>query len=233
MSGQKNAHGRIADWAEEDRPREKFELHGAACLSNAELLAILIGSGNTDESAVALMRRVLHDCNDNLNTLGKMSLSGLTSYKGIGKAKAITILAACELGKRRQMEKAEEKPSLANADDLYEYMLPRMQDLTTEEAWVILMNNKCKIIDTVRISQGGFTETAVDVRVIIKKALERNATVIALCHNHPSNNKKPSAQDDKITGRVKDACETMRIFLMDHVIITDGEYYSYRDEGKL
>lgn len=225
----------INQWAEEDRPRERMMRFGAASLSNAELLAILIGSGSTDESAVDLMKRVLADCNNNLNTLGKMTVRELASgrYKGLGPAKAVAILAACELGKRRQTEKAEERKKLDSAVAIYEYMLPKMQDLPEEEAWVLLMNQNFRLIKAERLSHGGITETAVDVRLIIKNALLCNATVIALCHNHPSNNARPSGDDDRLTKRVKDACATMRLHLLDHLIITDGRYYSYSEEGRL
>lgn len=225
----------INQWAEEDRPREKMERLGAAALSNAELLAILIGSGSTEESAVDLMKRVMTDCGNNLNTLGKMTIRELTSnrYKGLGPAKAITILAACELGKRRQAEKAAEREKLDSAVAIYEYMHPKMQDLSEEEAWALLMNQNCKLIKAVQLSHGGITETAVDVRVIIKNALLCNATVIALCHNHPSNNARPSGEDDRLTKRVKDACAIMRLYFLDHLIITDGAYYSYNEDGRL
>lgn len=225
----------INQWAAEDRPREKMESLGAAALSNAELLAILIGSGSQEESAVDLMKRVMTDCGNNLNTLGKMTVRELTSghYKGLGPAKAITILAACELGKRRQAEKAAERERLDSATAIYEYMHPKMQDLAEEEAWALLMNQNCKLIKAVQLSHGGITETAVDVRVLIKNALLCNATVIALCHNHPSNNARPSGDDDRLTQRVKEACRLMRLHLIDHLIITDGRYYSYSEEGRL
>lgn len=214
-------------------PREKFERLGAEALSNSELLAILIGSGNTKESAVDLMKRVMNDCGNNLNTLGKKSIAELCEYEGIGPAKAITILAACELGKRRQLEKAEERLDLGSAVAIYEHMHPLMQDLDVEEAWVLLMNRNFKLIKKVRISHGGISETAVDVRVIMKHAIMNNATVIALCHNHPSNNPRPSVDDDRLTKRMKEACQLMRIFFLDHLIITDGRYYSYHEEGKI
>ena len=214
-------------------PREKFERLGAEALSNSELLAILIGSGNTKESAVDLMKRVMNDCGNNLNTLGKKSIAELCEYEGIGSAKAITILAACELGKRRQLEKAEERLDLGSAVAIYEHMHPLMQDLDVEEAWVLLMNRNFKLIKKVRISHGGISETAVDVRVIMKHAIMNNATVIALCHNHPSNNPRPSVDDDRLTKRMKEACQLMRIFFLDHLIITDGRYYSYHEEGKI
>ena len=222
----------IKQWNEADMPREKFERLGAEALSNSELLAILIGSGNTKESAVDLMKRVMNDCGNNLNTLGKKSIAELCEYEGIGPAKAITILAACELGKRRQLEKAEERLDLGSAVAIYEHMHPLMQDLDVEEAWVLLMNRNFKLIKKVRISHGGISETAVDVRVIMKHAIMNNATVIALCHNHPSNNPRPSGDDDRLTKRMKEACQLMRIFFLDHLIITDGRYYSYHEEGK-
>ncbi|MGN0282281.1 MAG: DNA repair protein RadC [Prevotella sp.] len=223
----------INKWAVEDRPREKMERLGAEALSNSELLAILIGSGNTKESAVDLMKRVMGNCNNNLNTLGKKSIHELCEYEGIGPAKAITILAACELGKRRQMEKVEERLNLGSATAIYEHMHPLMQDLDVEEAWALLMNQNFKLIKKVRISHGGISETAVDVRVIMKHAIMNNATVLAICHNHPSNNPRPSGDDDRLTQRMKNACELMRIFFLDHLIITDGRYYSYHEEGRI
>jgi len=223
----------INNWAEEDRPREKLMRMGAESLSNAELLGILIGSGSTDESAVDLMKRILADCNNNLNTLGKRSLHDLQQYRGMGPAKAVSILAACELGKRRQATTAEERPQMNSAAAIYAYMHPRMQDLDVEEAWVLLMNQNYKLIKAARISHGGISETAVDVRIIMREAILNNTTIMALCHNHPSNNARPSTQDDKLTKRMKDACDIMRIYFLDHLIITDGEYYSYNEEGRL
>ena len=223
----------INQWAEEDRPREKLMRLGAEGLSNAELLAILIGSGSTTESAVDLMKRLLNECGNNLNTLGKKSISDLMEYKGIGEAKAITILAACELGKRRQHEKAQERERMDNSMAIYNYMLPKMQDLDIEEAWVLLMNQNYKLIRAERLSRGGITETAVDVRMIIKQAVLCNATIVAITHNHPSGSTRPSKDDDRLTERVKKACDVMRLFFADHVIVTDGNYYSYRDQGKL
>lgn len=223
----------ISQWAEEDRPREKLLLRGAENLSDAELLAILIGSGTVKESAVDLMKRLLNDCNNNLNTLGKKSVHELLAYKGIGNAKAITILAACELGKRRQEEKAEERQDLGSATAVYNYMHPRMQDLDIEEAWVLLMNQNYKLIKAEAISHGGMTETAVDIRIILREALLNHATILGFCHNHPSNNATPSSADDRLTNRIKKACEIMRIYFMDHIIICDGRYYSYREMGRL
>ena len=224
---------KIQDLQAEDRPRERMMNEGPQNLSDAELLAILVGSGSRGENAVALMQRVLADCKGNLNTLGKMSLKDLTAYRGLGPAKAVSIMAACELGKRRAMAKAEEREDLASAAAIYEYMHPRMQDLDVEEAWVLLMNQNYKLIRAERLSHGGISETAVDVRLIIRDAVLQNATVVALCHNHPSNNARPSSDDDRLTQRVKKACELMRIYFLDHLIITDGAYYSYREKGRL
>lgn len=223
----------IKDWDEADMPREKLERLGAEALSNAELLAILIGSGSIKESAVDLMKRVMSDCNNNLNTLGKLTITDLMKYNGVGPAKAITILAACELGKRRQAEKPEERVKLDSALAIYKEMHPVMQDLDVEEGWVLLMNQNFKLIKKMCISRGGLTETAIDVRVIIKQAIMSNATVIALCHNHPSGGLRPSGADDSLTNKVKDACNLMRLFFLDHVIVTDGGYYSYSEEGRI
>lgn len=222
----------IKQWAEEDRPREKMVKLGTEALSDAELLAILIGKGSVKEDAVSLMKRILADCKNNLNTLGKMSIHELCQYNGIGEAKAITILAACELGKRRQMESPEERPDLGTATRIYNHMHPIMQDLDVEEFWVLLLNQHYRLIKKVRISHGGITETAVDIRIIMKEAVLANTTILAVCHNHPSGNLKPSRQDDELTKSIKRACELMHIHFLDHVIITDGQYYSYHEQGK-
>lgn len=223
----------INQWDENDRPREKMERLGANALSNAELLAILIGSGSPKENAVELMKRILNDCKNNLNTLGKQSIHDLCEYNGVGPAKAITILAACELGKRRQTEHAEERQQLNSADAIYDLLRPKMQDLDVEEAWVVLLNQNYRLINYKRISHGGISETSVDIRLLIKEAILNNATVLALAHNHPSNNAHPSGEDERLTQRVKKACEVMRIYFLDHVIMTDGQFYSFRNSGKL
>lgn len=233
MTEQKEKKLSIKDWDEADMPREKLERLGAGALSNAELLAILIGSGTPKESAVDLMKRVLTSCNNNLNSLGKMSIAELQTFNGIGPAKAITIMAACELGKRRQLEKAEERMDVGSPEAIYNLMHPILQDLDVEEAWVILMNQGLKLLKRLRLSHGGITETAVDIRLIIKEALLCNATALAICHNHPSNSIRPSRDDDNLTRRVQDACKLMRLHFIDHLIITDGQYYSYRENGKL
>ena len=217
----------INQWAEEDRPREKM-----AALGADHLLAILIGSGSQKESAVDLMKRLLADCNNNLNTLGKMTIRELCDYKGIGEAKAISILAACELGKRRQAESAEERPDLGTATLIYNHMRPKLQDLDVEEFWVLLLNQHHRLIKKVRISHGGITETSVDIRIVMKEAVLANCTILAVCHNHPSGNLSPSKADDELTRGLKRACELMQIHFLDHVIITDGQYYSYHELGK-
>jgi DNA repair protein RadC len=223
----------IAHWSEDDQPREKLRDNGPQALSDAELLAILIGSGTPGVSAVDLMQDILHDCRNNLNTLGKMTIRQLCEYKGIGEAKAITILAACELGKRRQMEKAEERPDLGTATKIYNHMHPVLQDSDVEEFWLLLMNQNHRLIKKLRISHGGITEVSVDIRIIMREAVLANATILAVCHNHPSGNLRPSTADNDLTNQLQRACQLMRIHFMDHVIITDGNYFSYNETGRL
>ncbi len=223
----------INQWAEEDRPREKLMRHGPSALTDAELLAILVGSGSTKEDAVTLMRHILADCKNNLNTLGKLTIRDLCKYNGVGEAKAITILAACELGKRRQSGKPEERPDLGTATLIYNYMHPQLQDLDVEEFWLLLMNQNHRLIKQIRISHGGITETAVDIRIIIREAVLANATMLAICHNHPSGSLRPSPMDNDLTTSIQRACQLMRIKFLDHVIITDGAYYSYRETGRV
>ena len=223
----------ITHWAEADRPREKLERLGAGALSDAELLAILIGSGTAEESAVALMKRVLNNCGNNLNTLGKLPLRDLIQYKGIGPAKAITILAACELGKRRQKAGVEEAPMLTNAAKIYHFMHTTIQDLDIEEGWMLMMKQNFRLIEAKRISTGGLTMAPVDIRLMMKEALLKNTTILAFCHNHPSGSTNPSREDDKLTTSIQKACNLLCIHFADHVILADGSYFSYREEGKL
>lgn len=223
----------INQWAEEDRPREKMLLHGVAALSNAELLAILIGSGNAEESAVELMRKILKDYHNNLNELGKCDVDELCRYKGIGRAKAISILAASELGKRRRDEDGRERDAITCSRDIYQYFYPLMCDLPVEECWLLLLNRSMKVLERVKISGGGLTETSVDIRCVLREALIKRATSIALCHNHPSGNTTPSSGDIRLTERLKKSAEVMNIALIDHVVLTDGSYYSFADEGYL
>lgn len=223
----------INQWAKEDRPREKMMLHGPGALSNAELLAILIGSGNTEDSAVELMRKVLDDCRNSLSELGKRSVDDLCAYKGIGPAKAITILAASELGERRKDEGPSERLRVRCSQDIFLYFHPLMCDLPVEECWVMLLNQASRLIDALRISQGGLASTQVDVRCILREALLKRATALVLCHNHPSGNTRPSTDDDRLTQALSQAAKVMNIRMLDHLIVSDGGYYSYADEGRL
>lgn len=223
----------IAHWAEDDQPREKLRDKGPQALSNAELLAILIGSGTPGVSAVELMQKVLNDHKNNLNILGKLTIRQLMDYKGIGEAKAITILAACELGKRRQQEPLEERPDLGTATLIYNYMHPQMQDLDVEEFWLLLMNQNHRLIKKMCIAQGGISEVLVDIRIIIREAVLSHATILAVCHNHPSGSLSPSHADNNLTNSIQAACNIMRIRFLDHVIITNGAYYSYHELGRL
>ncbi len=223
----------INQWAEEDRPREKMMAHGAMVLTDAELLAILIGSGSQDETAVELMRRVLAACNNNLNELGKLSLEQLCAFKGIGPAKAVTVMAACELGRRRKLAEVEERLVVRTSRDVYSYFHPKLADQPVEELWVMLLNNACKLIDARRVATGGITEVVADVRLVLREAILGRATAIALCHNHPSGSVRPSHHDDMLTDRLRQACELMNIRLTDHIVLTDGRFYSYADEGRI
>lgn len=224
----------IKEWAIEDRPREKMIKNGAENLSNAELLAILLGSGSQQESAVDLAKRILNYAGNNLNELGKISISNLCNqFMGVGPVKAVTIAAALELGKRRRAAESVRRLQIKNSRDIYELFHARLIDLSHEECWLLLMNNQHRIIDTIRISHGGVSETTVDPKIVLKHALEKLASAIVLCHNHPSGNPNPSSCDDKITNKLKMACFNMDIQLTDHVIFSDSGYYSYADEGKL
>lgn len=223
----------INQWAKEDRPREKMMQKGAEALSDAELLAILIGSGSPRESAVALMCRIMADCDGRLGRLGKMGIEELCRYNGIGQAKAVTLLAACELGRRRAAEPTEERPLMNSAEKVYRYYLGRMQDLATEECHVLLLNQSLRLIGSKLVSRGGLTSTAVDVRCVLREALLARATALILCHNHPSGNASPSTQDDRLTQDMKRAAEAVQMRLLDHVIVCDGAWFSYAEEGKI
>lgn len=223
----------LNEWAEEDRPREKMLSKGIASLTNAELLAILIGSGNTEETAVELTQRILASCRNNLNELGKMTVQELCRFKGIGPAKAITIEAASELGKRRILSGLTERKTIQCSADIYNYFHPVLCDLPIEECWIVLLNQGNKIINRIKISSGGMTETSVDLRCILREALLGRATSIVLCHNHPSGVFRPSIQDDRLTEQLQKAASIMNIRLLDHVIVTEGKYYSYADEGRI
>jgi DNA repair protein RadC len=224
----------IKNWAEDDRPREKLMLKGKSALSDAELTAILIGSGNTEESAVELSKRILKSVNDNLIELSKLSINDLVkNFKGIGEAKAISIIAALELGKRRRSAEIIEKKKINSSNDAFELMHSMVSDCFYEEFWIIMLNKANKVIKYKSISEGGLTATVADPKKIFKLALENNATSLILCHNHPSGNLKPSEADIKITKQLKEAGLLLEISVIDHIIIGDDSYYSFADEGKL
>ncbi len=224
----------IKAWAEEDRPREKLLLKGIASLSDAELLAIIISVGNAEETAVELSRRILSSVKNNLNSLGKLSVDELVSgFKGIGKAKAISIVAALELGKRRKNSETNERLQIKSSVDIFDYFYPILCDLPHEEFWVLFLDRSNKIIGKKKISQGGIFETVVDSRLILKEALVQLATGLVLCHNHPSGNRKPSNGDDMITRKLKDGAKLLELDLLDHVIVCDQSYYSYADDDRL
>lgn len=208
---------------------------GAAALSPAELLAILIGSGNTEETAVQLCQRLLSDCRGSLKALSRLSLNDLTkNYKGLGPAKAVTIMAACELGRRRLMETDAEKQYIHSSNDIYNIMYPRMRDLAHEESYALYLRTDHSLEgQPFLISKGGIAGTQVDVRLVIREALIRQTPSLVLTHNHPSGNIRPSRDDDQLTDRLQRACKMMSLHLLDHLIVTDGNYYSYREQGKL
>ncbi|OFX22139.1 MAG: hypothetical protein A2041_04590 [Bacteroidetes bacterium GWA2_31_9b] len=224
---------KIKDWAVEDRPREKLLQKGLSSLSDAELIAILISTGTKNESAVELAKKVLRNANNNLNELGKLELNDLIKNKGIGEAKAITIMSALELGRRRKISDILEKQKITSSNDIYELFQPLLGDLPHEEFWILLLNRSNKIIDKFKISQGGVSGTVIDVRLILKNAIEKLATSIILCHNHPSGNKMPSDADNSITQKMVDGGKLLDINVLDHIIIADTEYFSFADEGKL
>ena len=223
----------IKFWAEDDRPREKLALKGKAVLSDAELLAILIGSGSKNESAVELCKRILASINNNLNALGKLSVQQLSEFKGIGEAKAISIIAALELGRRRKNEDAKELSKITSSKSVFDIMQPLIGELAYEEFWVLFLNNSMKVLRKSQLSKGGITGTLVDVRLIFKLALEQNATSIILVHNHPSGSLQPSETDFEVTKKIKIAGKTLDISVIDHIIITETSYYSFKDEAKI
>jgi len=223
----------IKQLAAEDRPREKMLLKGISALSDAELLALLIGSGNVQETAVQLSQRILNSVGNNLNTLGKLTVKDLMSFNGIGSAKAITIAAALELGRRRKASDPAERPTIRCSKDAFEYFYPLLGDLPHEELWVALINTSARVIEKVQISKGGVGDTSADLRFILKAAITNTCHGIVLCHNHPSGSVKPSASDDALTQRLKSAAALLNIILVAHIIICDKNYYSYADEGKL
>lgn len=223
----------IKNWSEDDRPREKLLLKGRAALSDAELIAILISSGNLEESAVDLSKRILAKANNNLNQLGKLTINQLTEFKGIGEAKAITIAAAMELGRRRRAEEAVKLNKISSSRDVFELMQPILGDLPHEEFWILYLNNSNKITHKEQSSKGGITGTLVDVRLVLKKALEVGATAIILVHNHPSGTLIASEPDKMLTRKLKAGAESLDIKVLDHLIITEKAYFSFADENLL
>ena len=224
----------IRDWAEDDRPREKMLRKGTQSLSDAELLAILIATGNNNETAVELARRILNECRDNLNELAQLTIADLCKrFKGIGEAKAITIMAALELGKRRKTSDMLDRKKIVSSKDLFDLFEPQLVDLPHEEFWLGMLNGANKVIEIKRLTQGGSKQTVVDVPMLLKLALEKSAQAIAVAHNHPSGQNRPSHEDEVITRRIKTGCEAIGILLLDHIIIARGDYYSFSDEGKM
>ena len=220
-------------WATEDRPREKLMSKGASVLSSAELLAILIGSGNKKESAVDLSKRILESVQYNIHELAKLSLKKLTAFHGIGPAKAITIVTALELGKRRQLETFIQRPKISSSQEVFSMMQPLMGSLAHEEFWVLYLNNSNEVLSKHQLSKGGITATLVDVRLLFKKAIEMSAVAIVICHNHPSCTLNPSREDKQITKKIKDGGLSLDIKLLDHLIITEKSYFSFADNGKI
>jgi DNA repair protein RadC len=227
-------HLRNKEWAIDERPREKLISKGIASLSDAELLAILIGSGSTKESAVELSKKILRDCENNLNALGKKTVNDLKAgYHGIGEAKAISIVASLELGRRRKLQESEERQKITCSQDVCRLFQPILGDLHHEEFWVLMLNRSNKVIAKNKISQGGLSGTVIDVRLIMKSAIDHLASSVILCHNHPSGNVQPSDADSKITKKISEAGRIMDIPVLDHIIVTDSHYFSYADEGML
>lgn len=223
----------IKSWAFEDRPREKLLNHGMQSMSDAELLAILLGSGTKNVSAVELARQILVSAGNNLHQLGKLSINELKQNKGIGQTKALMLLSALELGRRRTQTEIIQKPKIASSKDVFNMIHPILGDLPHEEFWILILNRSNHVIDKIRISQGGISGTVIDARLILKFAIEKFASGIILCHNHPSGNTEPSEPDKKITHKIQNAANFMEINVLDHIIIADKHFFSFADEGIL
>ncbi|WP_243471072.1 RadC family protein [Winogradskyella sp. MH6] len=223
----------IKNWSQDDQPREKLRDKGKSVLSDAELVAILIGSGSREESAVDLCKRILASVDHNLNALGKLSIKQLMEFKGIGEAKAITIAAAMELGRRRRLEDVVQLDKITSSRSVFDVMQPVLGELPHEEFWILYLNNSNKVIQKNQLSKGGITGTLVDVRLVLKSALEVGATSLILCHNHPSGTLKPSQADKDITQKLKTAAQSLDIKVLDHLIITEKTYFSFADDGIL
>ncbi|MCY2688317.1 RadC family protein [Salinimicrobium sp. TH3] len=233
MDPQKSSSFTIKHWAEGDRPREKLLQKGRQHLTDAELLAILIGSGNKNESAVEVCKKVLSKAGDNLNELGRFTINQLMEVRGIGQVRALTIVAALELGRRRRSSEALEKKKISSSTSVFELMQPKIGELPHEEFWILYLNNSNKVIQELPLSKGGITGTLVDIRLAYKQALNLGATATILVHNHPSGNLNPSAADKQLTQKFKIAGESLDIKVLDHLIITENSYFSFADEGLL
>jgi DNA repair protein RadC len=223
----------IKEWAMDDRPREKMISKGTNVLSNAELVAILLGSGIQNESAVVLSQKLLQMANNSLNELATFDFSKLCKIKGIGQAKAVRLIAALELGKRRNMEPISEKKKITCSKDVADIFIPLLQDLPHEEFWALFLNRANMIIDRYRLSQGGISSTVTDIRLILKAALDRMATQIIICHNHPSTNLKPSTEDIAFTKKLQEGAKLLDITVLDHIIVSKGGYYSFADNENI
>ena len=224
---------KIKDWSNDERPRERFMNQGAEAVSSAELLAILIGSGTAEVTSVDLMRNILADHGDSLRTLGTLTNQELQKYNGIGPAKAVTIQAALELGKRFMLEEKSQRHRFSGSDDVQEFFRIKMRDLCHEECHLLLLDVKNQYMGHHLLSRGGITESTVDIRLLLRHALVAGAPNVILAHNHPSGNPQPSRQDNELTKRLNQACHAVQLRLLDHIIIGDNTYYSYADEGKL
>lgn len=233
MDGNNPLQHRLKSWDESDRPREKMIAKGSRALTDAELLAILIGQGNKEENAVMLCRRILHSYDYNLLQLSQASLTDLIKFKGIGEAKAITIAAALELGRRRQRAEKGKQVIIKSSLDAYQVLKSYVEDLPHEEFWILLLNRRHQVLFAQFISRGGISGTVVDAKLIFKPALEKSASSIILCHNHPSGNLQPSKQDLQLTDKLKNAGQCLDIQVIDHLIITSNEYFSFADAGKM
>ncbi|NLX82117.1 MAG: DNA repair protein RadC [Proteiniphilum sp.] len=224
--------GSIKNWAEEDRPREKLMQKGVNALTDSELLAIIIGSGNDNESAVELSRKILHKSDNNINNLAKLSVNDLVNgFRGIGPAKAINIIASLELGRRRKLEEIPDKKKITSSKDAYSQFFPILSDLNHEETWALILDRSNKVVATMQVSRGGISGTVVDIRLILREAINHYASGIILGHNHPSENCTPSPQDTALTKKLKEAARWMDIELLDHIIVCGETYYSYADNG--
>ncbi len=223
----------IKNWNEDDRPREKMLLKGRIALSDAELVAILIGSGSRNESAVSLSQRILASVDNNLSELGRLSIAELMEFKGIGNAKAISIAAATELGRRRRTGEALERKKITSSNSVFEFIQPVIGELPHEEFWILYLNNSNKVIKSAQLSKGGITGTVVDVRLAFKEALQLGAVGIILAHNHPSGTLKPSQADIQLTKKLKIAGDSLDIKVLDHLIVTEKSYFSFADENML